>query len=41
MRMSSRVLLAGVLVFVIPLPGTFLLGGLVVALGGGLRLLGE
>ncbi|MFB6089828.1 MAG: hypothetical protein ABEJ97_02100 [Halobellus sp.] len=41
MRTSTKVMLAGVALFALPLPGTFITGALVVVLGGGLRFLGE
>ncbi|WP_192498282.1 transporter [Halorussus halophilus] len=34
MRLSTIVLLLGAVVFAIPVPGTFILGGLILALGG-------
>ncbi|WP_269319645.1 hypothetical protein [Halobellus rufus] len=40
MRTSNQVILVGVLLFVLPIPGTFIGGGLVAALGVALRLLG-
>ncbi|WP_275264623.1 hypothetical protein [Halobellus captivus] len=41
MRISTLVILAGALLFVLPVPGTFIGGGVVVAAGVALRLLGE
>ncbi|MFC7096371.1 hypothetical protein [Halobaculum marinum] len=41
MRLSTIVLLVGLGLFVLPLPGTFILGGLTLLVGGGLRFLGE
>jgi hypothetical protein len=40
MRLSTAVVALGVLVFVLPIPGTFVLGGLVALAGLGARLLG-
>lgn len=33
MRLSTIVLLLGAVVFALPIPGTFILGGLILALG--------
>ncbi|SHH23125.1 hypothetical protein [Halobaculum gomorrense] len=41
MRLSTAVLLIGVGLFALPIPGTFIGGGLVLLAGGGLRYLGE
>jgi hypothetical protein len=41
MRTSTAVIATGVVLFVIPLPGTFVLGGLIALLGAVLRLLGS
>ncbi|MFD1684782.1 hypothetical protein [Halobellus litoreus] len=41
MRTSTKVVLAGGLLFALPLPGTFITGALVAAVGGVLRFLGE
>ncbi|WP_275671153.1 MULTISPECIES: hypothetical protein [Halobaculum] len=41
MRLSTAVLLIGLGLFVLPLPGTFIAGGLVLVAGAGLRYLGE
>ncbi|MFA1610723.1 hypothetical protein [Halobellus rubicundus] len=38
MRTSTKVIAAGVLLFAVPLPGTFIGGALVAAAGGGIRL---
>jgi len=40
MRKSTLVILVGLLVFVLPLPGTFILGGILVLAGVVARLLG-
>lgn len=40
MRPSTAVVLLGLLVFVLPVPGTFVLGGLLTVVGAALRLLG-
>jgi hypothetical protein len=39
-RLSTAVVALGVLVFALPIPGTFVLGGLLVLAGLGGRLLG-
>ncbi|WP_336022374.1 hypothetical protein [Halobellus salinisoli] len=41
MRTSNLVILLGVLLFVLPIPGTFIGGGLVIAIGVAIRLLVE
>ncbi|MFD1599568.1 hypothetical protein [Halobellus rarus] len=41
MRTSTKVMLAGGLLFVLPLPGTFIGGAIVIAAGVVLRFLGE
>ncbi|WP_255764078.1 hypothetical protein [Halobaculum sp. CBA1158] len=41
MRLSTIVLLVGLGLFVLPIPGTFIAGGLVLLIGGALRYLGE
>jgi hypothetical protein len=40
MRLSTAVIGVGVLVFALPVPGTFVLGALVIAVGLAMRLLG-
>ncbi|WP_255511574.1 hypothetical protein [Halorubrum sp. SD626R] len=40
MRLSTMLIAVGVLVFVLPLPGTFVLGGLLTLIGIAARLLG-
>ena len=40
MRNSTIVIAAGLLVFVLPVPGTFILGGLLLLAGAVARLLG-
>ena len=40
MRKSTLVILVGLLVFVLPLPGTFILGGIVALVGAFLRWFG-
>ncbi|MFC5970250.1 hypothetical protein ACFPYI_02800 [Halomarina salina] len=40
MRTSTLVLLAGVAIFALPIPGTFILGALILVVGAGLRVLG-
>jgi hypothetical protein len=40
MRTSTLLLVLGAVLFVIPLPGTFIAGALAVLAGGALRLLG-
>lgn len=40
MRLSTAVIGLGALVFVLPIPGTFVLGALTVAAGIGARVLG-
>lgn len=40
MRVSAIVVLVGIGLFVLPIPGTFIAGGLVALLGVGLRLFG-
>ncbi|WP_435064789.1 hypothetical protein [Halobaculum sp. EA56] len=41
MRISTIVVLVGLGLFVLPLPGTFILGGLTLLVGAALRYLGE
>ncbi|WP_281375710.1 hypothetical protein [Halorarum halophilum] len=41
MRISTIVVLLGIGLFVLPIPGTFIAGGLVALLGVGLRLFGK
>ncbi|MFC6786009.1 hypothetical protein ACFQFH_08910 [Halobaculum halobium] len=41
MRLSTAVLLIGVGLFALPVPGTFIGGGLVIVAGAVLRYLGE
>ncbi len=41
MRKSSIILIVGVIVFVLPIPGTFILGGILVIMGAIARVLGE
>ena len=41
MKISTVVLLLGAVLFVLPVPGTFILGGLVLLVGGVTRFLGE
>ncbi|WP_313694983.1 hypothetical protein [Halorarum halobium] len=40
MRASTLVVLVGIGLFVLPIPGTFVAGGLVALLGAGLRWFG-
>ena len=40
MRVSTIVILLGVALFVLPIPGTFIAGGLVALLGAALRWFG-
>jgi hypothetical protein len=40
MRTSTAVIATGVVLFVLPLPGTFILGGLIGLVGAVLRFLG-
>jgi hypothetical protein len=41
MKISTVVLLLGAVLFVLPVPGTFILGGLFLLAGGVTRYLGE
>ncbi|MFC7068980.1 transporter [Halobaculum lipolyticum] len=41
MRLSTIVLLIGVGLFVLPIPGTFIAGGIALLVGAVLRFLGE
>lgn len=41
MRASTVVMIAGVIVFVIPIPGLFILGALIILLGVIARVLGH
>jgi len=38
MKLSTKILVAGALVFVLPVPGTFILGALILLAGGVARL---
>ena len=40
MRISTLVIAAGILVFALPVPGTFILGGLIIVAGALARWLG-
>lgn len=41
MRLSTVVVVLGVVLFVLPVPGTFIAGGIALLVGAALRLLGE
>ncbi|WP_281377729.1 hypothetical protein [Halosimplex pelagicum] len=38
MRLSTKILAVGALVFVLPVPGTFILGGLILLAGAAARV---
>ncbi|WP_281372815.1 hypothetical protein [Halosimplex rubrum] len=38
MRLSTKILVSGALVFVLPVPGTFILGALILLAGAAARL---
>jgi hypothetical protein len=41
MELSKLVLLAGVVVFALPVPGTFILGAIILLAGAGLHVVGN